>query len=69
MGFDTKGITITGILYLGYFVYLYILFTNWNLASGGSNFIGIIQGIIPLSAVVFISLVLSGNIKVIIPIN
>ena len=60
---------VTGILYLGYFVYLYVLFTNWQLASGGNIFIGVVQGVIPLSAVIFISLVLSGDIKVTIPIN
>jgi len=69
MGLDIKAKIITGILYLGYFIYLYILFTNWSLASGGNIFIGIIQGIIPLSAVIFISLVLSGDIKVTIPID
>lgn len=69
MNLDIKAKIITVILYLGYFIYLYILFTNWSLASGGNNFIGIVQGIIPLSAVIFISLVLSGNIKVAIPIN
>ena len=69
MSLDTKAIIITGILYLGYFWYLYALFTNWSLASGGNTFIGVIQGIIPLSAVIFISLVLSGNIKVAVPLN
>lgn len=69
MGLDIKAKVITGILYIGYFIYLYILITNWSLASGGKNLIGAIQGIIPLSAVIFISLVLSGNIKVAIPID
>ena len=69
MSLDAKAKVIAGGLYLGYFVYLYILFTNWSLASGGNNFIGIMQGIIPLSAIIFISLVLSGDIKVVIPIN
>lgn len=69
MNLDKKAIIITGILFLAYLAYLYILLTNWSLASGGNTFIGIIQGIIPLSAIIFIGLVLVGDIKVAVPIN
>jgi hypothetical protein len=69
MNLDKKTVIITGVLFLAYFVYLYILLTNWNLASGGNNFIGIFQGVIPLSAIIFIGLVLVGDIKVAIPVN
>jgi len=69
MNLDKKTIIITGILFLAYLVYLYILITNWSLASGGNSFIGVIQGIIPLSAIIFIGLVLVGDIKIAIPLN
>jgi len=67
MKLDIKRTIIIFALFLGYFVYLYILFTNWSLASGGNMFIGIIQGIIPLSAIIFISLVLGREISISIP--
>jgi hypothetical protein len=69
MGLDLKRMIIVGLLYIGYFTYLYVLLTHWELASGGHMFVGILQGVIPLSAIIFIGLVLSGEIKITIPIN
>lgn len=67
MDFDIKKIII-GALYLGYFLYLYALFTHWQLASAGNIFLGILQGVIPLSAVIFINLVLIKKIDISIPV-
>jgi len=64
---DIKRAIIIILLFLGYLWYLYVLLNNWQLASGGYVSIGVIQGIIPLSAVVFISLILNGKIKISIP--
>lgn len=58
---------IIGLLYLGYLVYLYILLTNWELASRGSILMGVFQVVIPLSAVRFVDLVLNKKIKTSIP--
>ena len=67
MNLNTKRIISVG-LYLGYFAYLYILFTHWQLASAGSMTAGILQGVIPLSAIIIINLILSKKVKISIPI-
>jgi hypothetical protein len=65
MSLDTKKIIIW-VLYLAYLIYLYVLFSNWKLVSAGNIFMGVAQGIIPLSAVIFINLVLKEKIKTLI---
>ena len=67
MNLDIKKIII-GVLYLGYLVYLYVLFNSWSLASGGNMFMEIIQGTVPLSAIVFINLIFQKKIRLSIPI-
>ena len=67
ISFDIKRKLIIWVLYLAYLWYLFILFTNWELASGGKIYMGIIQGIIPLSAAIFIHLVLIKEIKIAVP--
>jgi hypothetical protein len=67
MNLNTKRIIGVG-LYLGYFLYLYILITHWQLASAGNIFAGIFQAVIPLSAIIIINLILSEKIKISIPV-
>ena len=67
MKLDITKIIIIIALYLGYFVYLYVLFNHWQLASAGNTLIGIIQTVIPLSAIIFINLILIKKINISIP--
>lgn len=57
-----------GVLYLLYIIYLYFLLSKWEQVSGGNIFIGIIQAVIPLSAIIFINLILNKKIKILITI-
>ena len=65
---DSTRKIILGALYIGYLFYLYVLVNKWDLASGGNLFIGLIQGVIPLSAVILINLVLKRKVNISIPI-
>lgn len=67
MGLDIKKV-IVGMLYLGYFIYLYFLLANWDLASGGNMFMGVIQGTVPLSAIIFVNLIFQKKIKISVPV-
>lgn len=67
MNNNIKGIIIAA-LYLGYVFYLYFLFAHWQLASAGNMLLGILQGAIPLSAIIFINLVLIEKIEISIPV-
>lgn len=64
---DTSHKIITFLSYLVYISYLFLLIYKWDLASGGNYFVGSVQAVVPLSALIFINLVLKGKVKIVVP--